>query len=126
MKFQYNTRYNPPAPIVEISVGPLDEPLAIGPLPAFVDSGADATIIPLHYLRPLGLQADDRKFLRTPWGERRVVNIYYVDVGIGDIRLPFIDVVGDDQGNEVILGRSVLNKLRVLLNGPRQIVEISP
>jgi len=27
-------------------------------------------------------------------------------------------VVGDEQGNEIVLGRNVLNKLRLLLNGP--------
>lgn len=126
MKFPYNNNYYPPAPMVEIMLGPPDESLAIGPLQAFVDSGADATIIPAHYIQPLGLQVDDRKYLRTPWGDRRVVNIYYLDVGIGEVRLPFIEVVADDEGNEIILGRSVLNKLRVFLDGPAQRIEISP
>lgn len=126
MKFPYDNNYYPPAPMVEITVGPPDESLLIGPLHAFVDSGADATIIPAHYIQPLGLQVDDRKYLRTPWGDRRVVDIYYLDVGIGEIRLPFIEVVADDEGDEIILGRSVLNKLRVLLDGPAQRIEVSP
>lgn len=126
MKFPYDNNYYPPAPMVDMTLGPPDESLTIGPLRAFVDSGADATIIPAHYIQPLGLQVDDRKYLRTPWGDRRVVDIYYLDVGIGEVRLPFIEVVADDEGDEIILGRSVLNKLRVLLDGPAQRIEVSP
>jgi hypothetical protein len=33
-------------------------------------------------------------------------------------------VVGDEIGNEVVLGRNVLNKLVVTLDGPQQIVRI--
>jgi hypothetical protein len=40
------------------------------------------------------------------------------------IVLPSIDVVSDPIGREVILGRNVLNKLRLLLDGPRQVTEI--
>ena len=36
------------------------------------------------------------------------------------------EVVADAEGAEVILGRSILNKLRVLLDGPAQRIEISP
>ena len=125
MNFSYETSYFPPAPFVELTLGPPQASLTIGPLSAFVDSGADATVVPLRYLRPLQTQADDRKFLRSQWGERRVVDIYYVDVGIGDIRLPLIEVVADDKGDEVIVGRTVLNRLRVVLDGPRTMVEIS-
>jgi len=125
MKFTYDSDYFPPTPVIDISFGPPQQPLEVGPLAAFVDSGADATIIPLRHLRPLQTQADDRKFLRSQWGEPRMVDVYYVDVGIGDLRLPLIEVVADDVGDEVILGRNVLNKLRVVLDGPQFVVEVS-
>jgi hypothetical protein len=37
---------------------------------------------------PLGVQIDNRKVLRSPWGERQVVDVYLLDVEIGDLRLP--------------------------------------
>ena len=40
--------------------------------------------------------------------------------------LPGIFVVGDEQGDEIVLGRDVLNKLRIFLDGPARIVEIEP
>jgi len=40
------------------------------------------------------------------------------------LRLPLVEVVADDRGNEVIVGRNVLNKLIVTLDGPKQVLEI--
>ena len=37
---------------------------------------------------------------------------------IGDFDLPCIYVVGDDRGNECVLGRNVINRLKMLLDGP--------
>jgi hypothetical protein len=45
-------------------------------------------------------------------------------VGIGDMRLPVVEIIADEQGGEVILGRNVLNKLVMTLNGPEQMLEI--
>jgi predicted aspartyl protease len=125
MNFKYNTDYFPPAPQMQIRLGIPGESLKIGPLLAFVDSGADATIVPLRYIRSLNVQAEDSKFMRSQWGEHRQVDIYWLDLGIGDLRFPAIEIIADDRGNEVILGRNVLNMLRILLDGPKQIIKIS-
>jgi len=100
------------------------EDKSTGPLSAFVDSGADATIVPYRYLQPLALQVDNRKYIRSQWGERRSVDIYLLDILIGDIRIPVVEVVSDRSGDELILGRNVLNYLRVVLNGLKQTTEI--
>jgi predicted aspartyl protease len=124
VKFAYDTNYEPPAPSMEIHLAFPESSYFIGPLIAFVDSGADATIIPSHYLRGLSIQVDDRKLLRSAWGERRIVDIHYLDVGIGAIRLPVIEVVADELSDEIIIGRNILNKLLVVLNGPAQTLEM--
>ena len=124
MKFAYDTHYVPPAPHIEIRLGLPSESLAIGPLQAFVDTGADISLVPLHYIEPLQAQVENQKFLRSQWGERRQVDIYALDVGIGATRLAAIKVVADEIGSEVILGRDVLNKLLVTLNGPKMELEI--
>jgi len=33
-------------------------------------------------------------------------------------------VVGDEQGNDIVLGCNVLNKLRLLLDGPAELSDI--
>ncbi len=125
MKFVYDTTYFPPAPHVEVRFGAPDESLKVGPLLAFVDSGADGTLVPAHYVHSLQLEIYDNKALIDYLGDRRMVATYRLDVGIGDIRLPSIEVVADENSSEIIIGRNVLNMLRVFLDGPKQIVDIS-
>lgn len=126
MKIPYNHDYTPPAPTVEIWLAAPGEALTVGPIEAFIDSGADVTFIPRQQLRPLRVKALRRRTLRSQWGERRPVDVYSVEIGIGDnLRLSWVEAVADDIGSELVLGRSALNKLRVLLDGPRATVEIS-
>lgn len=45
--------------------------------------------------------------------------VYSVDLLIADtLRFPAMDVVGDDWGDQIILGRNVLNRLQLYLDGP--------
>jgi predicted aspartyl protease len=124
MRFSYTSAYRPPAPIVEIQLGAPDGVLRAGTLQAIVDTGADMCLVPFQYIEPLDLQIDDRKFLRSQWGERRPVDIYVLDIGIGDLRLGAIEVIADDIGDEIILGRNLLNQWTMILNGSRQFLEI--
>jgi len=124
VKFSYSQDYFPSAPVIEIRLAVPEEGFATGPLTAFVDSGADATLIPARFLKSLSIQVDDRRFLRSQWGEARVVDIFSLDIGIGDLRLPAMEIVSDELGNEVIIGKNVLNLLRVVLNGPTQTTEL--
>jgi predicted aspartyl protease len=125
VKFVYNPTYFPPAPFTEIWLGLPDESLKVGPLVALLDTGADATLVPIRHLQTLPKMSSNRHFLRSQCGERRIVIAYRLDIGIAEIRFPAIEIVADDQGDEIIIGRDVLNKLRIMLNGPKQIVEIS-
>jgi hypothetical protein len=47
-----------------------------------------------------------------------------VDVRIGNATLPGVYVVGDNVGQGSVLGRNVLNKWLVMLNGPAQQVRV--
>lgn len=124
MKAPYDSGYVPSAPCLDIRLGAPDESFVEQPLKALVDTGADVTIVPARYIEPLGLQIDNRKALRSSWGERRPVNVYLLDVGIGDLRLPLIEIVVDDRGSEAILGRNVLNRLVMVLDGPKQTLQL--
>ncbi len=124
MKYPYDSRYFPPAPSVEIRLGTPGESLASGPHQALIDTGADISLVPLKHVRSLQTVPDDHRYLRSQWGERRKVAIYSLDIGIGSMRLPAIEVVADEHENEIILGRNVLNKLRMALDGPNRVLEI--
>lgn len=49
-----------------------------------------------------------------------------IDLELENFKLPDIFVIGDDQGDEIILGRNILNKLRILLDGPANFTDVLP
>jgi predicted aspartyl protease len=124
MKFPYDSHYFPPAPSVEIRLGTPGESLASGSHQALIDTGADISLVPLKHIRPLQTVPDDHRYLRSQWGERRKVAIYSLDIGLGNVRLPAVEVVADERGDEIVLGRNVLNKLVMMLDGPKRVLEI--
>jgi hypothetical protein len=125
MKFTYSQDYFPPVPIAEVTFITAAELLRTEPLEAIIDTSADGTIVPISYLDEILATPTVEMTMRSQWGERRHVLLYLVDVQVGEITLPGIEVVGDEQSNEIILGRDVLNHLHVLLNGPANSTTIS-
>ena len=122
--YPYSTEYLPAAPVMEIRLGaPGTEP-SLGFLEALVDTGADATIVPIAHLRQIKAKKIDQATLHSQWGERRAVALYAVALEINQYRFDAIRVVGDEIGDEVILGRNLLNRLRLLLDGPAGMVEV--
>jgi len=120
----YSSDYYPPFPVAEIRLGAPGKEAFLGPLEALIDTGADATLIPLAYLNQVNAEEVDRAGMRSQWGERRVVSIYSVTLEVDNHRFPAMWVVGDELGNEIVLGRNVLNRLRLLLDGPAGLVEV--
>jgi len=124
MSIPYLDSYYPPIPVLEISLGYPQEMLTHGSLTALIDTGADGTLVPQSLIDELGAPPIDQVRVRSHWGEWRHAQLFTVDIGIGAFRLPAIEVVGDDQGQEIVLGRNVLNRLRLLLDGPARQVEL--
>ena len=124
MTAPYDQTYSPPLPIVDIVLR-LPEGDRVGPLRAIIDTGADATIVPISALAPLPLRPFQSGFLRSAWGERRSIDLYLLDIQIADLTLPGVEVVGDEVGDELILGRNVLNKLILRLDGPALTTTVS-
>ena len=64
--FEYDSAYLGPAmPIVELEVGLAESDQAVLVLSALVDSGADATMIPIRYLHQIGADVVDRRQMRS-------------------------------------------------------------
>lgn len=124
MSYPYSTRYDPPMPVVEVTLGASGDDLSIGPLTAIIDTGADITVVPREYLARLGSPVVAGGYLRSPWGERRRVRIYEVNLRVGEHSFYDMEAVGELDGHEVLLGRDVLNRLNLQLDGPRGVVVV--
>jgi predicted aspartyl protease len=118
MKRAYNNQYVPPVPVLQVRLSTPEWELKTELLVGIVDTGADGTLVPVEYLQQIQASVEGHSGLRSQWGERRSVNLYLVDVEIEGLILPGIWVVGDDLSDEIVLGRNVLNRLRIFLDGP--------
>jgi len=125
--FPYSQEYTPSAPVVQVELTALEEGRPIGPYTALVDTGADGTFVPTHLLEELGTVPTYLTTVRSHLGEKaHQAEIHRVDLILfGNVRLPGIEVVSDDWGDQIVIGRNVLNKLRVHLNGPNQEIQVS-
>jgi predicted aspartyl protease len=119
--FAYNRKYDPPAPIIEIRLRSLYGISNL--LQAFVDSGADGTVVPLTILQSINAVYADKAYLTGSTGAPQRVGLYEVQVQIGADIVYGINAAA--YGEEIIVGRDVLNQLTVLLDGPLATCEIT-
>jgi predicted aspartyl protease len=112
-------------PVCQVSFSVARTGRSVGPLGAILDTGADGTLVPQRHLDAIGARRVMETGLRSQWGERRVVVLYLVTLHIGEFELPGTYVVGDEQSDEIVLGRNVLNRLKIWLDGPENISRLS-
>lgn len=120
----YLDTHYPAIPVLEIHLGYPAGHLSLGPFVAIVDTGADGTLIPQRLLDQIETPMVDTMRIRSHWGEWRRVMVFTVDMGFGELRLPAVDVIGDETGTDIILGRNVLNRLKLLLDGPKHYTQM--
>lgn len=119
---EYSSDYYPAMPMVTIELAlARNEPQQS--LFAIVDSGADATMIPMRYLQGINAQASEKKWMRGVAGGRYRVGLYPVFIQLGTHGM-YVSVVGDPLNDEIILGRDVINRLVLTLNGLASVVQI--
>lgn len=123
MKHPYNTHYQPVFPAMPVTLYNSEAGLRTGLESGLLDTGSDGTLVPIAYLQEIVAPALVDTRIRSHWGEWRPAQLFVVDIELGSLRLPGVFVVGDEQGSEIVLGRNVLNKLRLLLDGPAQLTD---
>jgi predicted aspartyl protease len=118
MAFDYDASYTPSFPQLPVIMSLPENSARSSVLRGLVDTGADATLAPLDQLE--GIEAEEiyQARLRGYWGQVRSVSVYLVDLQVAGFNLPGIEVIGDDSAKDVLLGRNVLNRLILLLDGP--------
>lgn len=117
----YDTSYDPSIPVVEIAIS-VTRGTTTATLLALVDSGADATVIPIRFLDQIGATPVRRAWLRSATGERHSIQLYEVYLQIGTYG-QYCVVVGDTFSDEAAVGRDILNRYIVKLDGPAITVE---
>ena len=116
----FSASYVPPAPVLPVQLALPEQSPGAESYPALVDTGADGTFVPTAILEKLAAPIAYMTNARAHLGDVLFrVPVHDVDLILfGSIRLPGVEVVGDDWRDRIILGRNVLNRLRLELDGP--------
>jgi len=123
MKFPFNQSFSPPMPVLVVTLRNEHKGLSTGSLDALVDTGVDGTVVPAAYLKDIGAPVIGRARLHSHLGMRHVI-LHIADVQIAELVLPGVVIAADREGKELILGRDVLNHLRLLVDGPAQVTQV--
>lgn len=114
---RYDQNYSPPAPILEVTVSNPHNPEVEGiPKEAKIDSGADMTAIPEDFVNALGLLPAGETSMKGYKEGEQIHSTYYVDVSLNGYSFPYTKVVAIKREN-VLLGRDILNQLKLILDG---------
>ena len=122
--FDYDATYDPPAPCIPITVDGLDPTKSPVTVTAFVDSGADGTMLPIDILQAVGAMYEASMWLRGTTGSRQRVDSYTVSIHIETETMHAISAVAMPVGSEPLIGRDVLNQLVITLHGIAGVTEL--
>lgn len=123
--FEYDTDYNPSAPVIEIGVRRAGQEQPEDLVQVLVDSGADATTLPERVLVARGARRVERRQVRGISGPAYPVNLYLVTIRVGSHLLPGIRAIAIADEEEALVGRDVLDHLVVTLHGPASTLEVA-
>lgn len=117
MEYKYNRDFNPPAPVIELSISiPLSN--AFTSSAALVDSGAAITVIPERIISQLKLRRVDSVPVSGFGKDIIEAPAYSAILSIEGILKPKICRILSWNKDYALIGRDLLNKLIAVLNGP--------
>jgi len=113
-----SNRFDPPAPLARVNLRSLQNGNIVSGVPMLIDSGSDLTLIPEVSINELNLNLDHNETYELTGfdGRRSVAKSVQLDLGFmgRTFRGRFV-VVNSESG---ILGRNVINRFALLLDGP--------
>ena len=117
---EYDTEnYNPPAPVAHVTLRNPATGAILPNVPMLIDTGADATLLPSNAIEQLGIAVGEDTNIEVQVFDGEIkrlklvkLELYFLDKKFTGEYLLVDRPIG-------ILGRNVLNNIRILLDGPR-------
>lgn len=119
-RFVYAANLDPPGPVIPVRISAPRATDAVM-LPMIVDTGADCTLVPGEIVRRLALPQVDVVGISGVGGGKQRATVHAALVELAG--LPVVARIVAFAG-EAILGRDLLNRLVVTLDGPGRTVSV--
>lgn len=117
---RYNAdQFDPPAPVAQVQLRNLQNPRLVASALMLIDSGADVTLVPLAAITAIGLAVNTEQGYELSGFDGQESLAYPVSTELTVAGRSFRGqylVIDQPWG---IIGRNLLNLLRVALDGPR-------
>jgi hypothetical protein len=124
IRYQYLSQLHPPAPFVYLTVRNPADGTEQRDLAAQLDSAADRTLVPEALVESLDLPRIGTILIGGVGGVTHSMPSYLIEVKIHDLAPIPVEVVANPGESWVLLGRDVLNRYRIVLDGPQLTFEI--
>jgi len=112
--------FNPPAPVAYVTLRNPATGDVLTNVPMLIDTGADATLVPAEVVEKLGIIAEENKAFEVQGfgGDTNYLKSAKLDLLLLNKTFKGEYLLVDRPIG--ILGRNILNKLRILFDGPRE------
>jgi hypothetical protein len=124
VRYNYNQQVTPPAPFVHVSVRPPREGAAEAVVAAQLDTAADLSVIPGRLVEELQLLPLDLVSALGFGGRLMTLPTYLVEIRVRDLEPVCVKVLASPDEAYALLGRDVLDRFTVMLDGPNLVVEM--
>jgi predicted aspartyl protease len=124
IRYTYNRQVAPAAPFVYVNLRCVETGKEASNQPAQLDTGGDRTVLPGSIVEHLGLIPLDEIPIGGFGGHVTLTRTYRVELGIHQLSPWIIEAIAHADEPFILLGRDVLNQLRLLLDGPQFFLEI--
>jgi len=122
--YRYNQQVSPPAPFVHVTLHCPAGATALSDVPAQLDTAADVTVVPAGLVEQLRLVQFDAIPVLGFGGILRTVPTFLIHLTLRGQESVVIEVLSSAEEPHILLGRDVLNRRRLVLDGPRGVLEI--
>ncbi len=122
LRYPYDSSSEPPAPVVPVRIAAPGRPEHGIAVPALVDSGADLTVVPVSVAAVADLTPIGRVNVEGVAGTVARAAVYAAEIEINGVR-EIAEVIA--LGGQTLLGRNLLNRWVLVLDGPRLRLEMT-
>lgn len=127
IKLEYDRNRRPPAPVVDLIISSEDNPILQIRCNGMIDTGVEITCIPREIINKLGLSPVGTVVIHP--GIEDIIKVhtqvyaYRANISFTNFNFNNVTVISNDR-DCAFLGRDILNKLVILLDGKNLILEI--